>query len=314
MNLNQLRIFYYTAKIGSPGLAAKHLYITAPAVTLAIHRLEEYCEVRLFKDFGRKLALTNAGKALYEIAENIFEMEILADDCIRSFQHQKRKYIRIHSEESFGAYFLPSLISLFNKLSPNVQVLVDIMPTDQVVENTVSLNNDLGFISYPIEHKKLVIKEILEDTLVLISPPSHPFTRKNCIEPKDLVGQTLIMQKESSAIPRVIKNFVKKKNVHFSISMEVSNNEVIKRVVEGGSGIALVSREVANKEVQTGKLKAIPLSDRSIVQKYYIVYHREKYISVVLKGLLNIMEKWASNRGKIFPNRISSRLPAKSPS
>jgi len=314
MNLNQLRTFYYTAKIGSPGFAANHLYITAPAVTLAIRRLEEHCEVRLFKGFGKKLALTSAGKALYEIAESIFEMEILADDCIRSFQHQKGKYIRIHSEESFGAYFLPSLINLFNKMKPNVQISVDVMSSDRVVENTVSLNNDVGFTSYAIEHKKLVVKEILEDPLVLISAPSHPFTRKNCIEPKDLEGQTLIMQRKSSAIPRVIKNFAERKNVHFSISMELSNNEVIKRVVEGGSGIALVSREVANKEVQTGKLKAIPLSDRSIVQKYYIAYHREKYISVVLKSLLDMIEEWASNRGKIFPNRISSHLPAKSPS
>jgi len=314
MNLNQLRIFYYTAKIGSPSLAARHLFITAPAVTLAINRLEEYYGVRLFKGFGKKLDLTIAGKALYEIAKSIFEMEILADDCIRSFQPQEKKYIRIHSEESFGAYFLPSLINLFNKMKPNVQISVDVMSSDQVAENTASLNNDVGFTSYAIEHKKLVVKEILEDPLVLISSPSHPFTRKNCIEPKDLEGQALIMQRKSSAIPRVIKNFVEKKNVHLSISMEFSNNEIIKSVVEGGSGIALISREVANQEVQTGKLKAIPLSDQSIAQKYYLVYHKKKYISVVLKSLLDMIEEWASNRGKIFPNRISSHLPAKSPS
>ena len=155
MNLNQLKIFYMAAKRGSLSAAAKDLYITQPAVTKAIQRLQEYYEVKFVNRFGKKMALTDAGQVLYGIAEKIFELESLAEDSIRDFQQQKRGHIRIDSSESFGAYYLPSIISPFSKSNPQVQVSVNILPTELVAQNTVDLKNDLGFISYPVENEKL---------------------------------------------------------------------------------------------------------------------------------------------------------------
>ena len=298
MNLNQLRLFYYAAKLGSPGLAAKELYITPPAVTNGIQRLEDSNEIKLFNRSKKKYVLTNAGKALYPVAETIFEMEIMANDCIRSFQNHTRKYIRIHSHESFGAYFLPSLINLINKSYPKIYISVDIMPTYQVIENTVSLKNDLGFISFPIENDKLSIREILEDSIIIIVRPDHPLAKKAVIKPKDLEGQVLIRQRESSAIPKVFNKFVQEENIHVHSSFELSNNEAIKRAVEMGSGVALISKEVVRKEIKRGELKAIPLSDRSCVQKYYLIHHKSKYISNLFQSLLNIIQKWQSDYAK----------------
>lgn len=59
MNLNQLKIFYMAAKCGSLSAAAKDLYITQPAVTKAIQRLQEYYEVKFVNRFGKKMALTD---------------------------------------------------------------------------------------------------------------------------------------------------------------------------------------------------------------------------------------------------------------
>ena len=68
MNLNQLKIFYMAAKKGSLRAAATALYITQPAVTKGIQRLQEYYEIKLFNRFGKKMALTDAWEVLYGIA------------------------------------------------------------------------------------------------------------------------------------------------------------------------------------------------------------------------------------------------------
>ena len=60
---------------------------------------------------------------------------------------------------------------------------MNILPTEQVVEHTATLNNDLGFISYPVEHPKLLLKEVLEDQLVIIAAPDHPLTHKQTFAP-----------------------------------------------------------------------------------------------------------------------------------
>lgn len=76
----------------------------------------------------------------------------------------------------------------------------NILPTDLVVEGTAALNCDVGFISYPVEHKKLVVREVLEDRIVVIVPPGHPLSDKDVIDPLDLDGQAIIMHEKGSAL------------------------------------------------------------------------------------------------------------------
>ncbi len=300
MNLNQLKIFYLSAKLGSLSAAARALYITQPAVTKGIQRLQEYYEIKLINHFGKKLALTDAGGALYEIAEKIFELEKNAEESIRDFQQRKKGHIRIHASESFGAYYLPSIIDPFSKSNPNIRISINILPNEQVVENVVNLNNDLGFISYPIEHKKVLIREILEDRLVIIVPPDHAFAGKKYLTPRDLDGQNMIIHEKGSTPQRVIDEFIKKNKISIFIPMELSSNRAVKKAVEDGTGIALISRNVASEEIQMGRLIAIPLSGRVIKRKFYLVHHKDKYISESLGRLIEIVDKWAAEYKKSF--------------
>jgi len=300
MNLNQLKIFYLSAKLGSLSAAARALNITQPAVTKGIQRLQEYYEIKLTNRFGKKLALTDAGDALYEIAEKIFELEKNAEESIRDFQQRKKGHIRIHASESFGAYYLPSIIGPFSKSNPNIRISINILPNEQVVENVAGLNNDLGFISYPIEHKKVLIREILEDRLVIIVPPDHAFARKKYLAPRDLNGQNMIIHEKGSTPQRVIDEFIKKNKISIFIPMELSSNRAVKKAVEDGTGIALISRNVASEEIQIGRLIAIPLSGRAIKRKFYLVHHKDKYISESLGRLIEMVDKWAAEYTKSF--------------
>jgi len=300
MNLNQLKIFYLSAKLGSLSAAARTLNITQPAVTKGIQRLQEYYEIKLVNRFGKKLALTDAGDALYEIAEKIFELEKNAEESIRDFKQRKKGHIRIHASESFGAYYLPSIIDPFSKSNPNIRISINILPNEQVVESVANLNNDLGFISYPIEHKKVLIREILEDRLVIIVPPDHAFARKKYLTPRDLNGQNMIIHEKGSTPQRVIDEFIKKNKISIFIPMELSSNRAIKKAVEDGTGIALISRNVASEEIKIGRLIAISLSGRAIKRKFYLVHHKDKYISESLGRLIEMVDKWAAEYTKSF--------------
>ena len=88
-------------------MAAHELFITQPAVTKGIQRLQEFYDIKFVDHVGKKLTLTDAGEVLYEIAEKIFELESRAEESIRDFQQRKRGHIRILSSESFGDYYYP---------------------------------------------------------------------------------------------------------------------------------------------------------------------------------------------------------------
>ena len=292
MNLNQLKVFYLTAKHGSLSAAAESLCITQPAVTKGIQRLQEHYEIKLFNRFGKKMALTDAGEVLYGIAESIFEMENQAEESLRDFQQRKRGFIRILSSESFGAYYLPFILDRFSRVNPKIRVSMEILPTELIVEKTATLANDIGFISYPVPHKKLVAREVLEDSYQIIVPPGHPFAAKSFIEPEDLAGHSLIVHEKGSAPRRSTEEYIRRHNIKVSIHLELSNNEALKTAVEEGLGVAVITRRVVSKEIAMGSLKAIPLSDPAMTRKFYLIHHKDKYISRSLQSLIDMVDQW----------------------
>jgi DNA-binding transcriptional LysR family regulator len=294
VNLNQLKLFYLAIKRKGLSNAAAELNITQPAVTKGIQRLQEYYEIKFVERQGKKLVLTKAGTALYEIADRIFSIEKLAEENIRSFQIEAGSQLRIHTSESFGAYYLPALINHFKAQNPTIRVKVDILPTDSVVDATIGLQNEIGFISYPVEHGKLILTEVLEEKLILIVSPRHRLAAMTALRSRDLEGQAMIMHEHGSALQMAVEKFLDEESIQISRYLEFSNNEAIKRAVAEGDGMALISEKVAAEEIEAGKLKAIPLAGPQITRTFYMIQSRDKFISRPLAGLLEMIQKWAA--------------------
>lgn len=289
MNLNQLKLFYLAVKRKSVSIAADELNITQPAVTKGIQRLQEQYRIKLVHHLGKQPELTPAGNDLIKIAEKIFELERLADDRMQDYQQDQMKRIEIHASESFGAYYLPDFIKRFNSSNPQIQVTVEILPNQRVVENTLNLKNDIGFVSLPVKNRKLRTTEILEDELAIIVHASHPFATRSSIDSLDFEGQSMIMHESGSYFQQIIDNIIKSKHIRVNSPVTLSNNEAIKRAVESGMGIAPISRKVAAEEIASGKLVALPLKDGPFVRKLFMIHHRDKFLSSALQRLIDLI-------------------------
>jgi DNA-binding transcriptional LysR family regulator len=320
MNFNQLKTFYFAVKCGSYSAAAEALYITQPAVTKQVQQLEATYGIKFLNRFGKKMVLTDAGEVLYDFADKIFQIESQAEESLRDFQQRKSGRLRIHASESFGAYYLPFIINIFKKKYPNIHISLNIFPNQEVIENTIKLENDLGFISYLFEHKKLIIQDVLEEKLVLIVPPSHPFARMKLLDPQKLDGQPIIMHEKGSATRDIVDSFISRNNLSVFITLDLSNNEAIKRAVEQGLGLSLISENVVREEIERKKLKPIPLADPTLKRKFYLIYHKDKYLSQPFQMFVHMVNQWASEyvgaRPKSFkeiPNTLSSSRKFTSP-
>lgn len=291
MNLNQLKLFYLAVNQKNLTQAAAELNITQPAVTKGIQRLQEYYEVPLFHKLGKNMELTLAGDTLFQIAKKIFELEKLADDCMADFHKENLKHLRISASETFGAYYLPDFINQFNLTAPNVQFTLEVLSNQQVVENTVNLKNDLGFVSFPVKDKKLITTEIVQDEIVIILNPSHPLAQKKDLKADDLEGHMLIMHEEGSYFQKMIHDLLERSNITVTMPITFSNNEAIKKAVEGGTGIAPISKKVVTKEIESGKLIAFSLSSAPFYRTFYMIHHREKHISGPLQRFVDLIKR-----------------------
>jgi len=294
MNLYQLKVFYYSAKYSSLSRAAEELYITQPAVTKQIQQLQNYYGIKLLNRFGKKMVLTDSGEALYKIAEKILDLENQAEEIIRDFKQLKSGHIKILSSESFGAYYLPFVLDRFHKAYPYIRISVNVLPVEEIYENTSRLTCDIGFVSYTMDNPKIEAREILKDSIVLIVPPSHPYAEKSSFSPQELENQPIIMHEEGSATRRIVDNFLKKYEINVKIIFEFSNIEAIKRAVENRMGISLVSKNTIFQELKGRKLVSLPFEDRTLTRSFFLIYHKDKYFSTHLQRLIEITSEWAS--------------------
>ncbi|MCL2791822.1 MAG: LysR family transcriptional regulator [Spirochaetaceae bacterium] len=294
MNLYHLKTFYYTAKCKSLTKAADLLCITQPAVTKQIKQLQRYYDLKFLDIIGKKIILTDAGERLYSIADKIFDMESQAEESIRDFQHFNKGKISILSCESFGAYYLPYIIKYYNKQNKGINISMTIRHNENIIENIAELNNDLGFVSKPVQTPKISGQEILEDNIVCIVPNNYPLTRKDRLEIADIKGRDIIVHEKGSVTRKITESFIERNNLDANIHYEISNNEAIKRLVEQGLGIAFISNNIVSEEVKTGRLLALPVEDKDFKRKYYMIHHSDKYFSKPLKDFLELVRQWPS--------------------
>ena len=301
MNFNQLRIFYSVAKNKSVTLAAKELYLTQPAVSIQIHLLEEDYRVKFFNRSGKGIKITEEGELLLSYAEKIFNLSDEAAEGLRQITSLERGKLKIGSSMTIGAYYLPQLFEIFQLQYPNIVIQMDTGNSHDAIERVLSFKNDIGFIGIDYADKRLVKVPFITERLVLITPPDHELTHKRVISFKDLNGQKMIMREKGSGTMEIIERELKKHRVSVETVMELGSNEAIKQAVEAGLGVSIISSNVVKLEDKQGRIKILRFSNnRDIIRSFYIIYHKDKYLSDLLKTFLRVASEF-SNR---FPETL----------
>jgi DNA-binding transcriptional LysR family regulator len=287
VNFHQLRVFYEVAKTGNFSAAAQKLFLTQPAVTWQVKNMEEYYDLKLFERGGKKTTLREEGKVLFDFADQIFNLSRQAEEALADLKGLSRGALRIDSVFTFGDYYLPTLLERFHKKYPAIAIQIHTGNSSQVIENTLLHKNDIAFVARDPEDPKLVAREVVSDRLVAIVHPRHPFARRKSILLKELTGQRLILREQGSSPRSIVDAILKRKGISPHIIMESASTSAIKKMVESGTAMAILSRQVVKKEALAKSLKILPFSDVEIVYRFYIIHHQDKYFSRALKAFMD---------------------------
>lgn len=294
MNLNQLWIFYHVAKHRSFSLAAEALFLTQPSVSTQVKLLEDAYKVRLFERFGKKIELTDHGQILYGYADKIFNLVSEADGVINDMIGMERGTIRISAGLTIGTYYLPPLLDMFKREFPNIDIQMTVVNSREVIENTLSFKSDLGFIGSTTHYdERLVVNPFMEEEFVLIVSPRHEFGRLQRIPIARLNGQPFLLREQGSSSRQLIEDELRRNKVSVKVTMELGSNEAIKRCVEANLGISMISRNVIGQELKAGLLNMVTLSNRKLTRKSFIIFHKDKYLSSVLRSFLKVTSEFS---------------------
>jgi DNA-binding transcriptional LysR family regulator len=301
MNLQQLWTFYNVARHGGFSAAAAKLCLTQPSVSTQIRLLEENYGIRLFERFGRRIELTEAGRALFSYAERIFRLTQQADSAIEDLKNTKTGRIRISAISTLAAYYLPHIIADFRRRHPGIEIHLDSGYTEDVVQSVLSFLCDIGLVGKTVSHENIVATPLWEEELVIIVGPSHPFARRKRISFRDLQDEPMIVSELGSGTREITDELFRQKGAKPGIVMELGENEAVKTAVAGGLGVSILSATVVRREMEAGSIRTLRLEGERSARQFYLIHHKDKYWSRIIQAFVELASSYPFSPGERRP-------------
>jgi len=150
-------------------------------------------------------------------------------------------------------------------------------------------NIDLGVVAYPSRRPQITVIPFREDRLVLVCPPGHPLSRQRQISLTKLDGEPLVGYERDQPTRRETDRMLRRYGVDVRYVMELDNIETIKRVVEIGTGIAILPEPAVRSEVRSKTLATVQLSDEVFLRPLGIIHRQGKHFSPAAEKFIEFL-------------------------
>jgi DNA-binding transcriptional LysR family regulator len=288
MEFFQLQAFVAVAEAHSFGRAAEELSHSQPAISISIKKLEEEIGVPLLDRFRRDVRLTDAGQILFDYAQRILNLRSevsAAIDELRQLHHGK---VSIGANESTNLYILPKMVLAYRERYPQIKVEVFRSSSVQLPKEVKERNLDFGIVAFDPADPELASFPILQDELILVVPPQHPFAKKRKVTMHDLGSETFVAHNvQTPSRDYVIETF-RRAGVALNIGIELSSIETIKEFVEKNIGIAILPKLALEKELQERKLIRVRVQNFEHKRTLRVIYLRDKIHSQAAERFLEL--------------------------
>jgi len=281
LNLFGLKIFVMVAEKKSFSEAARSLYLTQPAITHQIKKLENYFATPLFKRQSNTVLLTPAGEILYTYAKRFSQLDDELMEEIERYTGRLTGDLVIGACTMVGEHLIPSLVKDFHEAHPEVRFNIEIGNCPSIVDKLLKGTIDAGLIGDNVVHRGLVTEGLLEHTLFLVSAPDYVGIERETVSLKDLTGMKLLLREEGVGIRVLFEEMVSQRGMKlkdFHIITVAGSNEVIKMMTQNGLGLSLFPRKAIERELERGDLKAFQLQEGELRHTFYLVYRKQKVI------------------------------------
>lgn len=288
MDLELLKLFITVAEQRHFSRAAEILHLTQPTVSMRIRQLEEQVKVPLLERSPKRVELTPAGHIVLKHAR----------DCVKSMEQALQDVQRLSTEVTgeltigasftIGEYMLPHWIRSFSEMFPNVQIRVSIKNTMDIVQDVYDHLLDGGFVEGGVRRQDMQVKRFAEDDLVLVAGVNHMLAIYSNVQLDQLSHETWIVREPGSGTRSYTDQFIKQHDLAMERSFEFGSNQGVKEAVRAGLGLAILSKHVVSRELESGELRALHVIGEKFVRPLSIVTRKGAVSTMAWEQLLHV--------------------------
>jgi DNA-binding transcriptional LysR family regulator len=285
--LKQMRAFCEVVRTGSVTLAAQHLYLSQPSVTLQIQALERELQVTLFERRGPVLKLTPDGETLYTLAEPLVKgIDGLEENFAAQHGKLETGELNIGAGESTILYILPEAVRRFVTAHPRIQLKIHNETGRDGLKMLRADDIDLVVGSMLDVPDDITYQPVVTFDPALIVPLDHPLAKHTSVTLEDISHYGLILPPRHLSTWRMVKYVFQQHNLTFTVTLEAGGWEVIKKYVELGMGISIVTDICLTGNE---KLVRIPLKQYFPQRGYGLVLRKGRFLSPQARRFVEIL-------------------------
>ena len=260
-NLSSYRIFYTVANTGNISKAAKELYISQPAISKSIQKLEESMNCELFRRSSRGVSLTEEGELLYSHVKVAFETLALGEDRLRNSIELGVGHLKIGVSSTLCKYMLLPYLKEFIKLYPHINISITCQSTNDTLKLLEENKIDVGLIGKPESLKNIDFYYLAEikDIFVATKDYLRNLKARGVKEDRILQSSTIMLLDKNNMTRQYIDDYLQENHIVVQDSIDISSMDLLIEFAKISVGVACVIREFVKKELADGALIEIPL-------------------------------------------------------
>lgn len=285
ISVRQLEVFITISATGTVGAAAQRLFVTQPAVSMALSELERQLGTQLFDRERGRLHLNPRGRELLPMAQEVIErIQELARQAADSPLILTGE-LRLGTSNTVGNYLVGALLGNFIAQHPQVALQVSVENTKRITAALLEHRIDLACVEGPVNHPQLEVITWREDALVVCAAPSHPLAQHNNLKARHFKDALWILREHGSAM-RVLAEQALTHLPPGRILLELGQVEAIKQAVIAGLGIACLPYAATLDAVAVGRLKILDTPFLNLHRRLALVLHKTRYRGALIDAFL----------------------------
>lgn len=275
----KIQIFQIVAKHLSFTKAAEQLYLSQPAVSKAIKKLEEEFKTTLFIRKRNSIELTKEGKSFLIYANKILAIYSEMEDMFTLKKDAFPTLINFGVSTTLSNYIIPKVIAKFNQKFPKTRFNVIDGNTEKIQDLILNEYLDFAITEGSNTNPKLSFKKFIKDEIVLVTNVSNKSFKNGVISLSELKNISVVSREVGSGTKEIIDSFLLKNNIkNLDRLITFNSTEAIKNYLYHSNQFALISIHAITDDLKSNKLKVIDIKNFTIERWFYFV-KRTGYLS-----------------------------------
>ena len=290
-NLNQLKIFYTVAAEGNISAAAKKLFISQPAISMAVAKLEESLEVTLLKRSARGVSLTYEGKILYEQLKTAFNAIDTGEQKIKNIKNLGLGKIKIGASSSLCKYLLLPFLKKYIEENPHIKVVIECQSSAKSLELLENGKLDIALVVNPNNNIKSDFMALGEFEDIFIANKTYIdnliLREKRVLSTNEILKAGNLMLLDEENLSRVfVDKYLRENKIEAKGIIEVTSMDLLIDFAKIGMGISCVIKQFVQEDLKIGSITELkletPMNKRTIGLAYPVPKLRSDSVNAFL--------------------------------